>query len=185
MLTGCNFVPGEAPIQHYSLVCSDLADDTVLLAENEEDLQTLLDGVKEKSEENGLKINISKTKTIVFSKEAVPPTSNIYIDNRKLDQVQHVDYLGHRLTSDGRNDTDVKRRIGIPKTNFQKMSSITTNRKLKISTRLRLSSCYILTSFLYASETGTHISSKLESNINALEAPSKDTQNTLDEENIQ
>ena len=36
------------------------ADDTVLMAENEEELQSLLIRVKEKSEKAGLKLNIQK-----------------------------------------------------------------------------------------------------------------------------
>ena len=38
------------------------ADDTTLMAENEEELKSLLRKVKEKSEEVGLKLNIQKTK---------------------------------------------------------------------------------------------------------------------------
>ena len=43
---------------------SDLryADDTTLMAENEEELKSLLMKVKEKSEKAGLKLNIQKTK---------------------------------------------------------------------------------------------------------------------------
>ena len=38
------------------------ADDTTLMAENEEELKSLLMKVKEKSEKTGLKLNIQKTK---------------------------------------------------------------------------------------------------------------------------
>ena len=38
------------------------ADDTTLMAENEEDLKSLLMKVKEESENVGLKLNIQKTK---------------------------------------------------------------------------------------------------------------------------
>ena len=37
------------------------ADDTILMAENEEELKSLLMKVKEKSEKAGLKLNIKKT----------------------------------------------------------------------------------------------------------------------------
>ena len=42
------------------------ADDTTLMAESEEELKSLLMKVKEESEEVGLKLNIQKTKIIVF-----------------------------------------------------------------------------------------------------------------------
>ena len=43
------------------------ADDTTLMAENEEELKSLLMKVKEESENVGLKLNIQKTKTMASS----------------------------------------------------------------------------------------------------------------------
>ena len=43
------------------------ADDTTLIAENEEELKTLLTKVKEESEKAGLKLNIQKTKIMASS----------------------------------------------------------------------------------------------------------------------
>ena len=42
------------------------ADDTTLIAESEEKLKSLLMKVKEESEKAGLKLNIQKTKIVVF-----------------------------------------------------------------------------------------------------------------------
>ena len=46
-------MPGEIPIT---------SDDTILMAESEEELKSLLMKVKEESEKVGLKLNIQKTK---------------------------------------------------------------------------------------------------------------------------
>ena len=43
-------------------ITSDNADDTILMAESEEELRSLLMKVKEESEKVGLKLNIQKTK---------------------------------------------------------------------------------------------------------------------------
>ena len=43
------------------------ADDTILIAESEEELKSLLMNVKEKSENTGLKLNIQKTKVMASS----------------------------------------------------------------------------------------------------------------------
>ena len=48
-------MPGEIPNLRY-------ADDTTLMAENEEELKSLLMKVKEESEKAGLKLSIQKTK---------------------------------------------------------------------------------------------------------------------------
>ena len=42
------------------------ADDTTLMAKNEEELKSLLMKVKEESEKVGLKLNIQKTKIMAF-----------------------------------------------------------------------------------------------------------------------
>ena len=43
------------------------ADDTTLMAENEEELKSLLTKVNEESEKDGLKLNIQKTKIMTSS----------------------------------------------------------------------------------------------------------------------
>ena len=43
------------------------ADDTTIMAESEEELQSLLRKVKEEREEVGLKLNIQKTKIMAYS----------------------------------------------------------------------------------------------------------------------
>ena len=43
------------------------ADDTILMAESEKELKSLLMKVKEESEKAGLKLNIQKTKTMASS----------------------------------------------------------------------------------------------------------------------
>ena len=54
------------------------ADDTTLLAESEEDLESLLMRVKEESEKVGLKLNIQKTKIVASS-----PITSWQIDGEK------------------------------------------------------------------------------------------------------
>ena len=43
------------------------ADDTILIAESEEELNSLLMKVKEESEKAGLKLNIQRTKIMTYS----------------------------------------------------------------------------------------------------------------------
>ena len=53
------------------------ADDTVLIADSEENLQRLLDITIEKSEEMGLTLNVKKTECMVISKKAIVPSCNL------------------------------------------------------------------------------------------------------------
>ena len=57
------------------------ADDTTLMAENEEELKSLLMKVKEESEKVGLKLNIQKTKIMASS-----PFTSWQIDGETVGQ---------------------------------------------------------------------------------------------------
>ena len=52
------------------LIRGGIADDTVLIADSEENLQRLLDITIEKSEEMGLTLNVKKTECMVISKKS-------------------------------------------------------------------------------------------------------------------
>ena len=58
------------------------ADDTTLMAESEEELQSLLMKVKEESEKAGLKLNIQKTKIMASS-----PITSWQIDGETIETV--------------------------------------------------------------------------------------------------
>ena len=66
------------------------ADDTVLLAEPEEDPQKIVDHVKSESESFGLLINAKKTKTIVFSKSSNPSNTRTHIEGKLIVKVQTI-----------------------------------------------------------------------------------------------
>ena len=58
------------------------ADDTILMAENEEELNSLLMKLKEKSEKSGLKLNIPKTKIMAWG-----PITSWQIDGETMETV--------------------------------------------------------------------------------------------------
>ena len=63
------------------------ADDTVIFAETEHELQHLMDIVIQESEPKGLFLNIAKSYTMVFSKSSSIPTSQIKVHGKPLEQV--------------------------------------------------------------------------------------------------
>ena len=64
------------------------ADNTTLMAENEEELKSLLMKVKEESEKAGLKVNIQKTKIM-----ASGSITSWHIDGKKMEMVRDY-FLG-------------------------------------------------------------------------------------------
>ena len=59
------------------------AEDTALIAENQKDLQNLLNVVKNESRKKGLHLNSKKTEVMVIIKKT-PPECNIFVDGTKL-----------------------------------------------------------------------------------------------------
>ena len=67
------------------------ADDTTLMAESKEELNSLLMKVKEESEKVGLKLNIQKTKIM-----ASGPITSWEIDEETLETVKDFIFLGSK-----------------------------------------------------------------------------------------
>ena len=68
------------------------ADDTILMAESEEELKSLLMKVKEESEKAGLKFNIQKTKIM-----ASGPITSCQIDGKTMETVTDFIFLGYSI----------------------------------------------------------------------------------------
>ena len=67
------------------------ADDITLMAENKEELKSLLMKVKEESEEVGLKLNIQKTKIMTSgSISSVPFSRSVVSDSLQPHESQHA-----------------------------------------------------------------------------------------------
>ena len=79
------------------------ADDTTLMAENEEDLKSLLMKVKEESEKVGLKLNIQKTKIMAFG-----PITSWQIDGGTMETVRDFILGGSKITADGDCSHEIK-----------------------------------------------------------------------------
>ena len=79
------------------------ADDTILLAEREEDMKSLLMKVKEESEKAGLKLNIQKTKIMASS-----PITLWQIDGETMETVTDFIFLDSKITADGDCSHEIK-----------------------------------------------------------------------------
>ena len=80
------------------------ADDTTLMAENEEKLKSFLMKVKEESEKVGLKLNIQKTKIM-----ASGPIISWQIDGETVETVSDFIWGGSKITADGDCSHEIKR----------------------------------------------------------------------------
>ena len=80
------------------------ADDTTLMAENEEELTSLLMRVKDESERAGLRLNIKKTKIM-----ASGLITTWQIEGEKVEAVTDLLSLGSKITANGDCSHDTRR----------------------------------------------------------------------------
>ena len=80
------------------------ADDTTLMAESKEELESLLMKGKEESEKAGLKLNIQKTKII-----ALDPITSWQIDGETMETVTDFIFGGSKITANGYYSHEIKR----------------------------------------------------------------------------
>ena len=74
------------------------------MAESEEELKSLLMKVKEENEKAGLKLNIRKTKIMVYS-----PITSRQINGKTMETVTDFIFLGSKITADGDCSHEIKR----------------------------------------------------------------------------
>ena len=80
------------------------ADDTTLMAESKEELQSLLMKVNEESKKVGLKLNIQKTNIM-----ASGPITSWEMDGETVETVSDFIFGGSKITADGDCSHEIKR----------------------------------------------------------------------------
>ena len=98
-------------------------DDTILMAESQEELKSLLMKVKEESEKVGLRLNIQNTKIM-----ASGPITSWQIDGETMETVTDFKSLGSKITADGDCSHEVKKLAPWKKSCDQPRQPITKQR---------------------------------------------------------
>ena len=123
------------------------ADDTTLMAENEEELKSLLMKVKVESEKVGLKLNIQKTKIM-----ASGPTTSWEIDG---ETVSDFIFWSSKVTADGDCSHEIKRHLLPGRKVMTNLDSILKNRDITLSTKVHLVKAMVFPVVMYGCESWT------------------------------
>jgi len=126
------------------------ADDTTLMAESEEELQSLLMKVKVNSEKVGLKLNIQKTKIM-----ASGPITSWKIDGETVETVADFIFLGSKITADGDCRHEIKRRLLLGRKVMTNLDSIFKSRDITLPTRVHLVKPMVFPVIMYGCESWT------------------------------
>ena len=119
------------------------ADDTTLMAENEEELKSLLMKVKEESEKVALKLNIQKSKIMASS-----PITSWQIDG---ETVADFIFLGSKIAADGDCSHEFKRHLLLGRRVMTNLDSILKGRDITLPTKF----CLVFPVVIYKCESWT------------------------------
>ena len=109
------------------------ADDTTIMAESEEELNSLLMKVKQESEKVGLKLNSQKTKIM-----ASGPITTWQIDGETMETVSDFIFGGSKITDDGDYSQEIKRHLLLGRKVMTNLDSILKSRDITWPTKVPL-----------------------------------------------
>ena len=120
------------------------------MAENEEELKSLLMKVKKESEKVGLKLNIQKTKIT-----ASGPITSWEIDGETVETVSDFIFLGSKITADGDWSQEIKRHLLLERKVMTKLDSILKSRDITLPTKVHLVKAMVFSGVMYGCESWT------------------------------
>ena len=126
------------------------ADDITLMAENEEELKSLLMKVKEESEKVGLKLNIKKVRIMAYG-----PITSWEIDGETVETVSDLIFLGSKITVDGDCSHEIKRCLLLGRKVITKLDSILKRRDITLPTKVHLVKAMVFPVVMYGCERWT------------------------------
>ena len=118
------------------------------MAENEEELKSLLMKVKEEKEKVGLKLNIQKTKIM-----ASDPITSWQIDEETVETVSDFIFLVSKITADGDCSNEIKRLLG--RKVMTNLDRIFKSTDITLSTKVRLVKAMVFPVVMYGCESWT------------------------------
>ena len=123
-------------------------DDTILMAESQEELKSLLMKVKEESEKVGLRLNIQNTKIM-----ASGPITSWQIDGETVETVTDFKSLGSKITADGDCSHEIKRRLILGRKVMTNLDSLLKSRDITLLTKFCLVKAMVFPVVMYGYES--------------------------------
>ena len=126
------------------------ADGTILMAEREEKLKSLLMKVKDESEKAGLKLNIQNTKIMAYSS-----ITSQRIDGKTMETVTNFIFLGSKITVDCDCSHEIQRHLLLGTKAMKKLDSIFKSRDIILPTKIHIVKAMIFPVVVYGCESWT------------------------------
>ena len=135
-----------------NIIC--YADDTTLIADNEDDLQRLLNRFSHSCTKFDLKISSKKTESLIISKE--PLKCNLQVNNMNVEQVTSFNYLGVHITSSKDLTMEVRHQaIKVSRISGCLNETMWSNKYLRNEAKVRIYKNIVRPILTYVAETRT------------------------------
>ena len=144
---GLDEAQGEIKISRTNINNLRYADDTILMAESEEELKSLLMSVKEESEKVGLKLNIQKINIM-----ASAPITSWQIDG---EMVRDFTFLGSKITADGDCSHEIEQCFLLGRKAMTNLDSILKSRDITLPPKVHLVKAMVFPVVMYGCESWT------------------------------
>ena len=103
------------------------------MAENEEEIKSLLKTVKEESEKAGLKLNIQKTKIM-----ASGPITSRQIDGENVETVSDFIFLDSKINADDDGSHEIKRCLLLGRITMSNLDSVLRSIDITLPTKVHI-----------------------------------------------
>ena len=130
------------------------ADDLILVAEREEDVENNLNILDEVMAKWSMKVNWGKTKALVVKRGG--GSCNVSVKGEMVEEVKVMKYLGALFNEEGTCEDEIESRIGATgRTIGALRQEVVDLRELSKTTKLRVYNAIVKPTLLYGSETWT------------------------------
>ena len=137
---------------YFKIFCLLYADDTIILAESPAQLLRALDALNEYCNKWGLKVNVDKTKILIFSKGKVTKHKSFKFGANKIEVVFDYVYLGTKFNHNGKFEVAMaKHKLKANKAKFNLMAKA-RQLNLPVDTFVELLEKLVIPILLYGSE---------------------------------
>ena len=145
---------GRWKLKPIRLAMLSFADDLVIFGKDQRTLQTNLNILNSELTKTGMKINPSKTKTMILSREH--KEHDIRLNNDKLEQVKSYKYLGVMIQSNCSLNEEISHRIGKASKVYGSLGqSFINKRELTVKTKMAIFNSIYCPTLMYGSESWT------------------------------
>ena len=126
------------------------ADNTILMAESKEELESLLMKLKEESEKPGLKLSVQKPKIM-----ASGPITSWQIDRETMETVRDFIFMGSKITADGACSHEIKRHLLLGRKAMTSLDNILKSKDITLPTKVHLVKSMAFPVVIYGCESWT------------------------------